>query len=151
MTSTVGEPDTDAKRAAIQELMSAPALSLGNVDANMGPSLQQMRVSTSSTKSIQKIPTFYIWSIFNLLFVPFGIICCYFSNKVSHLKLQSRYEVASKWSKRTFVMNIMTTLLMIGVIITVVMLRYDYVQRNTDAPVNQTRTTGAFIPWQPGR
>ena len=151
MSSTVGEPATDAKRSAIQELALRPALSLANEDANMGPSLQQMRASSASTKSIKMIPTFYIWSIFNLLFVPLGIVCCYFSHKVSHLKLQTRYEVASKWSKRTFVMNIMTTLLMIGIIITVVMLHYDYVQRNTDAPVNQTRTTGAFIPWQPGR
>lgn len=56
-----------------------------------------------------------------------------------------------KWSKRTFVMNIITTLLMFGVIITIVMLHYDYEQRRPELEGNQTRTTGAYIPWQPGR
>jgi hypothetical protein len=59
--------------------------------------------------------------------------------------------MANKWSKRTFVLNIMSTLLMVGVIITVYMLHYDYEQRNYVSSVNETRTTGAYIPWQPGR
>jgi hypothetical protein len=83
--------------------------------------------------------------------LPFGILCCYYSHKVSHFKVQNRYRQASTWSKRTFVLNIITTLLMIGIIIAVVILRYDYKQRQVDPAYNQTRTTGTFIPWQPGR
>ena len=150
MSTTVSEPAVDAKRSAIQALAVQPVLTLGNEGTNTGSSLQQMKL-TPPTSSIKKIPTFYAWSIFNLLFVPLGIVCCYFSHKISQLKIQNRYDAATKWSKRTFVMNIMTTLLMAGVIITVVMLHYDYVQRNIDSSVNQTRTTGAYIAWQPGR
>jgi RsiW-degrading membrane proteinase PrsW (M82 family) len=113
--------------------------------------LQAMEIQTISTKSTEKIHRYYIWSIFNLLFLPFGLLCCYFSYRVDQFKAQNRYEMAIKWSKRTFILNIMTTLLMAGVIITVVMLRYDYIQRNLASEVNQTLTTIAYIPWQPGR
>ncbi|UJR35897.1 hypothetical protein I4U23_028640 [Adineta vaga] len=103
------------------------------------------------TTHIQKIQTWIVWSIFNLLFLPFGLLCCYLSHQVRRFKKQNRYEMAMKWSKRTFVSNIITTLLMVGVAITIAMLRYDYDQRNPDLEYNQTRTTGAYIPWQPGR
>jgi hypothetical protein len=104
-----------------------------------------------SIRSIESLSTYIVWSIFNLIFVPFGILCCYFSHKVSKYKLQNRYEKATKWSKRTFVLNLMTTLLMFGVIITIVMLRNDFIQRNSDIGVNDTQTTIAYIPWLPGR
>jgi hypothetical protein len=113
--------------------------------------LQAIEPQPESVRSVEKIHRYYIWSIFNLLFVPFGILCCYFSYKVNQFKAQNRYAMAKKWSSRTFVLNIMTTLLMAGVIITVVMLRYDYNQRHMAAQANQTLTTGAYIPWQPGR
>jgi heme/copper-type cytochrome/quinol oxidase subunit 2 len=127
-----------------------PTLSLGNEDSNAATNLQQLYPLSPPTKSVNKIHTFIIWSIFNLLFIPFGILCCYFSYKVNQFKEQNRYEVAKKWSKRTFVINIMTTLLMCGIIITVVMLHYDYHQRHS-SQVNQTLTTIPYIPWQPGR
>jgi hypothetical protein len=40
---------------------------------------------------------------------------------------------------------------MIGIIITIVMLRYDFVYQNPDLQLNQTLTTIPYIPWQPGR
>jgi len=116
-----------------------PRLSLGNQDENIYDRL------SLPTKIVNDLPTYMIWSIFNLLLIPFGILCCYFSYKVSQFKMQNRYGTAKKWSKRTFVLNIISTLLMIGIVITIYMLHYDYVQGN------QTRTTGAYIAWQPGR
>ncbi|UJR10139.1 hypothetical protein I4U23_014357 [Adineta vaga] len=130
---------------------SRPTLTLRNQDVSGNASFQSSGPLVPPTKSAEKIPTFFPWSIFNLLFIPFGILCCYFSHKVSQFKMQNRYEAANVWSKRTFVINIITTLLMVGVIITIVMLHYDYEQRNIDPSVNQTRTTGPYIPWQPGR
>ncbi|CAF0830040.1 unnamed protein product [Adineta ricciae] len=102
-------------------------------------------------KPLNKIRTWKFWSIFNLIFLPFGLLCCYLSYQVHKFKNKNRYETANKWSKRAFVSNIITTLLMIGVIITVVMLRYDYHQQNSEIGSNQTLTTGPIIPWQPGR
>ena len=102
-------------------------------------------------KPLNKIRTWKIWSIFNLIFLPFGLLCCYLSYQVHKFKNKNRYETANKWSKRAFVSNIITTLLMIGVIIAVVMLRYDYHQQNSDTGSNQTLSTGPLIPWQPGR
>jgi hypothetical protein len=128
-----------------------PTLSLGNQDSDMGTSIQALHAHSPPVRSTKNIPTFFIWSIFNLLFLPLGILCCYFSHRVSHFKIQNRYELANKWSKRTFVLNLMTDILMIGVIITAVMLHYDYVQNHPNLSANETRTTGAFIPWQPGR
>jgi uncharacterized membrane protein len=58
-----------------------------------------------------------IWSIF---------ICCYFSHKVSQFKMQNSNNNKKIWSKRTFVLNI----ILFGIIITVVMLHYDYIQHN---------------------
>ena len=120
-------------------------------DPNSPTILQRTEAEPTSTESVKKIHTYYIWSVFNLLFVPFGIFCCYFSYRVNQFKVQNRYRIALKWSQRTLVLNIITTLLMIGVIITIVMLRYDYDQRNLDFSTNQTQTTNAYIPWQPGR
>jgi hypothetical protein len=130
---------------------SRPTLTLRNQEGNLGASFQSNGPLVTPQLSTHKIPTYFIWSIFNLLFVPFGIVCCYFSHKVSQLKIQNRYEAAKKIAHRTLVLNIMTTLLMCGVIVTIVMLRYDYDQRNMDTSVNATRTTAAYIPWQPGR
>ena len=126
-------------------------LSLANDQAAQPRDLQALPAGAPAARSASKIPTFIVWSVFNLLMLPFGILCCYFSHKVSHFKIQNRYEMAIKWSKRTFVLNTVTTLLMAGIIITVVMLRYDYNQRHDDQGLNITRTTGAYIPWQPGR
>lgn len=129
-----------------------PTISLANENSSAGPSvLQQMKIDSTSTKSTKKIRTFWIWSILNLIFVPFGFFCCYFSYQVGKFRRQQRYERAKLWSKRTFVLNIFTTLLMFGLIVTIVMLRYDYHQRYDSNPINQTRTTGPYIPWQPGR
>jgi hypothetical protein len=126
-------------------------LSLGNQDSHPGPNLQTLNRYPAPTRDAKKIPTFMIWSIFNLLVIPFGILCCYLSHRASQCKLQNRYEQTLKWSKRAFVGNIITTLLMFGIIITAVMLHYDYVQRNPPLTFNETQTTGAYIPWQPGR
>jgi len=106
--------------------------------------------STPLKKPVDRIQTFIAWSIFNLLLIPFGILCCYFTYKIRQYKAQNRIEMANKWSKRAFVLNIMTTLLMFGLIITIVMLRYDATHQDS-ASGNQTLTTGAYIPWQPGR
>lgn len=140
-----------SKSAPAQSTNIHPRLSLGNQDSNVIVNPQSLNGLQPPTRSTEKIPTFVIWSVFNLLFIPFGILCCFFSHKVSQFKMQNRYESAKKWSKRTFVANIITTLLMFGVIITVVMLHYDYDQRQEENQPNQTRTTGAYIPWQPGR
>ena len=128
-------------------------LSLGNQDSNMPTSFQKLNTHPTHpthpppTESIDKIPTYFIWSIFNLLFIPFGILCCYFSHKVNQFKIQNHYELAKEWSQRTYVLNIITTLLMVCFIITVVMLNYDHAQRNSAV----SATTIAYIPWQPGR
>jgi uncharacterized BrkB/YihY/UPF0761 family membrane protein len=134
---------TDPSKASTAD----QTLSLDNQDSN----LQTLNQYPPSKKNVNKIPTFMIWSILNLLLIPFGILCCYLSYKVRQFKMQNRYGPADKWSKRAFVGNIITTLLIFGVIITVVMLHYDYVQRNSIVQVNQTLTTEAYIPWQPGR
>lgn len=128
-----------------------PTLSLGNQETNLDVWCGSFKPLVSPTKPTNKIPTFIIWSIFNLLLLPLGILCCYFSHKVRHFKMQNRYELSKKWSQRTLVLNIISTLLMFGTIVTIVMLHYDYEQRNIDHEVNQTRTTGSYIPWQPGR
>jgi hypothetical protein len=150
----MSSPEIDAlprsKSAPVQSTNTRPTLSLGNQDSNMATNPEPFGGLVPPTKPVEKIPTYLIWSIFNLLCLPFGLLCCYFSHKVSQFKMQNRYEVATKWSRRTFVLNIITTLLMFGIIVTVVMLHYDYVQRNTPE-VNDTLTTIAYIPWQPGR
>jgi hypothetical protein len=107
--------------------------------------------STPLKNPVDRIPSFIVWSIFNLLLVPFGILCCYFTYKIRQYKAQNRIEMANKWSKRAFVLNIITTLLMFGLIITAVMLHYDSTHQNSGVSGNQTLTTGAYIPWQPGR
>ena len=147
-----GESDTvaRAKSAPADTANARPKLSLRNQEG-LAASFQSSGPLVPPTRSTESIRTYYPWSIFNLLFVPFGLLCCYFSHKVSQLKNQNRHEVAKKMSHRTFVLNIMTTLLMVGVIVTTVMLRYDYDQNNMDPGVNATRTTAAYIPWQPGR
>lgn len=115
--------------------------------------IQQAGLVDPLIKSIQKIPTFFIWSIFNLLFIPFGLMCCYFSYKVNQFKTLNNYETATMWSTRTFIANIITTLLMFGIIIAVTMLHYDYEKRYSGSVfvANQTTTTEVYIPWQPGR
>jgi magnesium-transporting ATPase (P-type) len=120
-------------------------------NSNSPTILQRTEAQPTPTIPVEKIHTYYIWSIFNLLFVPFGILCCYFSYKVNQYKAQNRYKKGLKWSKRTLVMNMITTLLMIGVIIAIAMLENDIHQRNLNFETNQTETTGAYIPWQPGR
>jgi hypothetical protein len=142
---------TSSIRSPVETSNARPRLSLGNQDVNLGASLQSLGPLVPPARSTNKIHTFFIWSIFNLLLLPFGILCCYFSRKVYQFKKQNRYELANRWSKRTFVLNIMSTLIMFGVIITVVMLHYASEQENLDTQSNQTRTTGAYIPWQPGR
>ncbi|CAF2525780.1 unnamed protein product [Rotaria sp. Silwood2] len=140
-------PPTTSER--VQTSKTNPTLPLGNEDSNIVPNLQQSTYTIPVTKSLRKNPTFIIWSIFNLLLIPFGILCCYFSYNVNKFKTQNCYVLATKWSKRTFVLNIITTLLMIGIIISVVMLNYDYKKRNSGSTVNQTEPI--YIPWQPGR
>jgi len=151
MSSPVSEESPRSRSEPIRTGNSRPKMSLANEIFDIPTNLQTTNSQIEAAKRIEKIPTYIIWSIFNLLFIPFGILCCYFSYKISQFKRQNRYEMAKKWSKRTFVLNIMSTLLMIGVIITIYMLHYDYEQRNSPAPFNHTRTTGAYIPWQPGR
>jgi heme/copper-type cytochrome/quinol oxidase subunit 2 len=145
MSSSVSDESSNPRSAPIKTTNNRPETSPANEIFDRSTS------QLGSTKSVEKLHTFIIWSIFNLIFIPFGILCCYFSYKVNQFKRQNRYQIAKKWSKRTFVLNIMTTLLMICVIITVVMLHYDYEQRNHSSQVNQTQTTEAYIPWQPGR
>jgi hypothetical protein len=142
-----------SKSTPAQTATDRTRMSLANRDLNMPADLQPMESDSPSPspKTVDKIRTYLIWSIFNLLFVPLGILCCYFSHKVNQFKIQNRYEIAKKWSRRTFVINIMTTLVMFGVIVAVVMLHYDYVQRNPPLQANQTLTTAPFLPWQPGR
>ncbi|CAM2715415.1 unnamed protein product [Rotaria socialis] len=97
--------------------------------SNIEPDSQQFGLVVPSKRKISDtISTYIIWSIFYLLFIPF-----------------------EQWSKRTFVLNIMITILMFCITITVAMLHYDYEQRMTNFHVNQTHATGAYIPWQPGR
>jgi hypothetical protein len=151
MSSLVPDDLSRSKNTPVQTINDRPTISLANqlfdIPTNPLPTDSQ----STSIRLIEKISTYYIWSIFNLLLLPFGIFCCYFSHKVSQLKIQNRYETANKWSHRTFVLNIITTLLMIGIIITIVMLRYDFVYQNPDLQLNQTLTTIPYIPWQPGR
>ncbi len=151
MSSTKPDELSRSENASITTKPNRPKMSLANQTFDIPTNVQTPESQPKSERSIEKIPIFIIWSIFNLIFVPFGILCCYFSYKVHQFKIQNRYEMATKWSKRTFVLNIMTTLLMIGVIITVYMLHYDSVQRNRALQANQTQTTQAYIPWQPGR
>ncbi|CAF0904256.1 unnamed protein product [Adineta steineri] len=129
---------------------SRPTLTLGNRNTTTGASFQSNGPILAPLRSTKNIPTYIVWSVFNLLFIPFGILCCYFSHKVKQLKAQNVYEAATKWSKRTLVLNLMSTLVMIGVIITIVMLDYDHNQRSKNSDSNET-TTAAYIPWQPGR
>ncbi|CAF1069464.1 unnamed protein product [Rotaria sordida] len=124
-----------------------PTLTLGNDDSNATPNFQQSTSVTTVERSIQKIPNFIIWSVFNLLLVPLGIVCCYFSYIVNKYKAQNRYAIAKRWSKRTFVINIITTLLMSGLIVTIVMLHYDHDKRTS----HNNGTEPTYIPWQPGR
>jgi hypothetical protein len=142
---------TSSIRPPVETSNVRPRLSLGNQDVNLGASFQSLGPLVPPGNPTNKIHTFFIWSIFNLLLLPFGILCCYFSRKVYQFKKQNRYELAKRWSKRTFVLNIMSTLIMFGFIITVAMLNYAVQQENLDTQGNQTRTTGAYIPWQPGR
>lgn len=139
-----------SEKILTQQRTTTGTLSLGNQDTVLGVNGQALNEAALPPKSVGNIPTFIIWSVFNLIFVPFGILCCYFSRKVKHLKLQTRYDQARKWSKRTFVLNLITTTLMIGIVITITMLHYDYVQQHRDLGSNQTQTT-AYIAWQPGR
>ncbi|CAF3686365.1 unnamed protein product [Rotaria socialis] len=120
--------------------------------SNIEPDSQQFGLVVPSKRKISDtISTYIIWSIFYLLFIPFGVVCCYLPYKVSNFKTLNSYEIAEQWSKRTFVLNIMITILMFGITITVAMLHYDYEQRMANFHVNQTHATGAYIPWQPGR
>jgi heme/copper-type cytochrome/quinol oxidase subunit 1 len=151
MSSRVSEELSSSPNEPSRTTTNRPKLSLANEIFDTPTNLETTNSQAETAKRIEKLRTFIIWSIFNLLFIPFGILCCYFSYKVSQFKRQNRYEMANKWSKRTFVLNIMSTLLMVGVIITVYMLHYDYEQRNYVSSFNETRTTGAYIPWQPGR
>lgn len=151
MSASVSDELSRSKSAPLVGTNNRPKISLANENVDTPNNLQAMIREPELAKPIDQIRTFIIWSIFNLIFIPCGIVCCYFSYKVSQFKNQNRYELAKKWSKRTFIINIMTTLLMFGVTITVYMLHYDYVQRNPDTTLNGTRTTGAYIPWQPGR
>ncbi|CAF3927671.1 unnamed protein product, partial [Rotaria magnacalcarata] len=68
----------------------------------------------------------------------------------SNFKTLNSYEIAEEWSKRSFVLNIITTILMFSITITVALLHYDYEQRTAGFHVNQAHTTEAYIPWQPG-
>ncbi|CAF0908382.1 unnamed protein product [Adineta ricciae] len=151
MASDAIETESISRSKSAPAGTSRPTLTLRNEATSAHSSFQSVGPLVPPTRRTQRIPTFFPWSIFNLLFVPFGILCCYFSHKVSQFKIQNRHDAAVLWSKRTFVVNIITTLLMIGVIITVVMLHYDYEQRKEENVGNQTRTTGSYIPWQPGR
>ena len=128
-----------------------PKILLHNQNPDSPTILQSIEPQRKPAKPIENIRTFWIFSIFNLVFIPVGIICCYFSYRVRQFKIQNRYEMAKKWSKRTFVLNILTTLVMFGVIITAVMLHHDYELRNEIFQANQTRTTAVYIPWLPGR
>jgi hypothetical protein len=141
MSSTAIDTITRSKSAPVQSTNARPTLSLRNQDSNMATNSEPFGAIAPLPKSVDEISTYFIWSLFNLLFVPLGILCCFFS----------RYEPAMKWSRRTFILNIITTLVMIGSIIAVIMLRNDFVQRNTLDNTNQTTTTIAYIPWQPGR
>ncbi|CAF0995872.1 unnamed protein product [Didymodactylos carnosus] len=127
-----------------------PTLSLANNEPASLNKIQPEKLEKQDLKDVSKIHTFYVWSIFNLIFLPFGLLCCYFSYTVNKFKKISRYELASLWSKRTFVLNLMTTLLAAAVVITVVMLHYDEVQRRKDSMGNGT-TTQPYYVWQPGR
>jgi hypothetical protein len=151
MSSTAIDTITRSKSAPVQSTNARPTLSLRNQDSNMATNSEPFGAIAPLPKSVDEISTYFIWSLFNLLFVPLGILCCFFSRKVNEYKLQIRYEPAMKWSRRTFILNIITTLVMIGSIIAVIMLRNDFVQRNTLDNTNQTTTTIAYIPWQPGR
>ena len=130
---------------------TGPSISMDNRNSAAGLVPQETPPAPSPAKSIDKIRTYLPWSIFNLLLIPMGIMCCYLSRKIYQLKGKNRYDEAKMWSKRIAVLNLMTTLLMVALVITVAMLRYDYVQRNPPLRANETRTTSPFIPWQPGR
>ncbi|CAF0906875.1 unnamed protein product [Adineta steineri] len=149
MASSISEDLLESPHVSFQTNPNRGKLSLADlafaIPTNPHPVDNQ---SIVTQKSIEKIPTLIIWSIFNLLLIPFGIVCCYFSYKVKQYKKQYQYPMAIKWSKRTLILNITTTLLMIGIIITVVMLRYDYEKTH---PIHPIQTTVAYIPWLPGR
>lgn len=144
VTRSKSAPATDA--SAVR-----PTLSLRNQEGGLGASFQSAGPLVPPNRFSQRIWTYYPWSIVNLLFLPFGILCCYFSHKVKQLKMQNRQDAAKKMSHRTLVLNMITTLLMFGVAITIAMLRYDYDKRNEVVVGNVTRTTAPVIPWQPGR
>jgi heme/copper-type cytochrome/quinol oxidase subunit 2 len=152
MSAAESETLPRSNSAPVRTLNARPTLSLGNQDSNMETNFQPTRILTPPTKNTNKIPTYIIWSIFNLLFIPFGIFCCYFSYKVNLFKRQNHHETAEEWSNRTLILNIVTTILMICFIITVAMLEYDHIHRNMVLQGNQTQATAIYyFTWQPGR
>jgi hypothetical protein len=151
MSSTTSKPNPRERTATAQTMDNPRALSLTNEDSKRPRDLQPIVNDSSSKKSIEKLPSYVVWSVFNLILVPFGVLCCYFSYRVRQSKIQAVYEKALLWSKRTLILNIITTLIMFGMAITIAMLRYDIDQRSNEREANQTRTTLPFIPWQPGR
>ena len=151
MSSFTTEPFTGGAHEPASRSATGPSISMDNRNSAAALVLQETQPPPPPKKSIDKIRTYLPWSIFNLLLIPMGIMCCYLSRKIYQLKGKNRYDEAKMWSKRIVVLNIMTTLLIVALVITVVMLRYDYIQRNPPLRANETRTTSPFIPWQPGR
>ena len=113
--------------------------------------LQNPDAQQNPAKPIDQIRVYLPWSIINLIFIPFGIVCCYFSRRVRRYKENNQYILATLWSKRTLVINVTTTVLIFAVAITIGMLLFDRSKRVQIEKLNVNRTTPAFIPWQPGR
>lgn len=113
--------------------------------------LQNLDVQQTPQKPLDQIRTYFPWSIFNLIFIPFGILCCYFSRQVRQYKDKNQYTMATLWSKRTLILNVTTTMLMCALIVTITMLAFDHKRRIEAEKLNFNQTTPAFIPWQPGR
>ena len=150
-TTTTNKQTPRARTSTAHTMDDPQAPSPTNENSKRPRDLQPIINDSSSKKSIEKLPSYIVWSVFNLILVPFGVLCCYFSYKVRQSRTQAVYEKALLWSKRTLILNIITTLIMFGLAITIAMLRYDIDQRSLEREANQTRTTLPFIPWQPGR
>ena len=151
MSSTTNKQNPRARTSTAQTMDRPRAPSPSNEDSKRPRELQPIISDSSSKKSIEKLPTYIVWSVFNLILVPFGVLCCFFSYRVRQSRTQAVYDKALLWSKRTLILNIITTLIMFGLAVTIAMLRYDIDQRSNEREANQTRSTLPFIPWQPGR
>ena len=78
---------------------------------------------TQHERDVMNIPDYLLWSIGNFfLFFVFGIVCIILSVRVREHKRTLNYDQTLKISKRTLAMNIFSTVIGIGFLVTMLAL-----------------------------